>query len=123
MPGPELQANAIETAIKGFPLRSIGTTWDVVLIVCLGCVVPLASLRMRPLFAVGTGLFFAALFIPGVLIFAFDEGKVASFVYPLAALILSTVGAIAVHYVVTAFEKERVRDVFSRFVPEAWSTS
>jgi adenylate cyclase len=118
MPGPEVQANAIETAIKGFPLRSIGTTWDVVLIVCLGCVVPFASLRMRPLFAVGTGLFFAALFIPGVLIFAFDEGKIASFVYPLAALILSTVGAIAVHYVVTAFEKERVRDVFSRFVPE-----
>jgi adenylate cyclase len=118
MPGPEVQANAIETAIKGFPLRSIGTAWDVVLIVCLGCVVPLASLRMRPLFAVGTGLFFAAIFIPGVLIFAFDEGKIASFVYPLAALILSTVGAIAVHYVVTAFEKERVRDVFSRFVPE-----
>ena len=118
MPGPEIQADAMETAIKGFPLRSIGTAWDVVLIVCLGCVVPLASLRMRPLWAVGTGLFFAAIFIPGVLIFAFDEGKIASFVYPLAALILSTVGAIAVHYVVTAFEKERVRDVFSRFVPE-----
>jgi adenylate cyclase len=118
MPGPELQANAIETTIKGFPLRSIGTVWDVVLIVCLGFVVPLASLRMRPLFAVGIGLLFAAIFIPGVLIFAFDQGKIASFVYPLSALILATVGSLAVHYVVTAFEKERVRDVFSRFVPE-----
>ena len=118
MAGPEIQGNATETALKGFPLRSIGTAWDVVLIVCLGCVVPLASLRARPLVAVGTGLLFAAIFIPGVLILAFDEGKIASFVYPLAALILSTVGALAVHYVVTAFEKERVRDVFSRFVPE-----
>ncbi len=118
MPGPEVQANATATVLRGFPLRSIGTAWDVVLIVCLGCVVPLASLRARPLVAVGTGLLFAAIFIPGVLIVGFDEGRIASFVYPLAALILSTVGALAVHYVVTAFEKERVRDVFSRFVPE-----
>ena len=65
MPGPEIQANATETALKGFPLRSIGTTWDVVLIVCLGCVVPLASLRVRPLFAVGTGLLFAGDLHPG----------------------------------------------------------
>jgi adenylate cyclase len=118
MPGPEVQANAIETAIKGFPLRSIGTAWDVVLIVCLGCVVPFASIRARLLVAVGTGLLFGAIFIPGVLIFAFDSGRIASFVYPLSALILATVGSIAVHYIVTAFEKERVRDVFSRFVPE-----
>jgi adenylate cyclase len=118
MPGPEIQANATETVLRGFPLRSIGTAWDIVLIVCLGCVVPLASLRARPLVAVGTGLLFAVIFVPGVLIFSFDAGRIASFVYPLSALILSTVGALAVHYVVTAFEKERVRDVFSRFVPE-----
>jgi adenylate cyclase len=118
MPGPEIQANAIETAIKSFPLRGIGTLWDVVLIVCLGFVVPLASLRTRPLFALSTGVLFAAIFIPGVLIVAFRSGRIASFVYPLAALILATFGSIAVHYIVTAFEKERVRDVFSRFVPE-----
>jgi adenylate cyclase len=118
MPGPEIQVNAISTAMRGFPLRGIGTLWDVVLIVCLGFVVPLASLRTRPFFALGTGLLFAAIFIPGVLIVAFDSGRVASFVYPLAALILATFGSVAVHYIVTAFEKERVRDVFSRFVPE-----
>jgi adenylate cyclase len=118
MPGPEIQANAIDTAIRGFRLRSIGTLWDVLLIVCLGCVVPLASLRTRPLIAVAIGLLFGGIFIPGVLVAAFREGRIASFVYPLSALILSTVASIAVHYVVTAFEKERVRDVFSRFVPE-----
>ncbi len=118
MPGPELQANAIDTALRGFPLRSLGTTWDIVLIICLGFVVPLASLRTRPLIAVATGLLFAIIFIPGALIGAFRAGRIVSFVYPLSALILATVGSIAVHYVVTAFEKERVRDVFSRFVPE-----
>lgn len=116
MSGPEIQADAIATALHGFPLRSIGG-WNVLLIVCLGLVVPLASLRMRPFVAVATGLFFAALLTGGAIL-AFQSGNVISFVYPLSALILSTVGAIAIHYIVTAFEKERVRDVFSRFVPE-----
>jgi len=117
MSGPEVQADAISTALRDFPLRGVGTFWNVVLIVCLGLVVPLASLRMKPFVAVATGLFFAA-FLTGGAILAFQNGTVISFIYPLSALILSTVGAIAIHYIVTAFEKERVRDVFSRFVPE-----
>ena len=117
MSGPEIQAAAISTALRDFPLRGAGTFWNVVLIVCLGLVVPLASLRTRPLVAVAIGLFFAA-FLTGGAILAFRSGTVVSYIYPLAALILSTVGAIAIHYIVTAFEKERVRDVFSRFVPD-----
>jgi adenylate cyclase len=49
---------------------------------------------------------------------AFNGGTIVSFLYPLGALVLSTVGALAVHYVTTAFERERVRDLFARFVPE-----
>ncbi len=41
-----------------------------------------------------------------------------SFVYPLGALILSAAGALSVQLVTVAFERERVRDLFSRFVPE-----
>jgi adenylate cyclase len=44
---------------------------------------------------------------------------VLSLVYPLAALALSAVGALAVHYVTEAFERERTRDLFARFVPES----
>jgi adenylate cyclase len=117
MSGPEIHADAIETALHGFPLRSVGTVWDMVLIVCLGFAVPLASLRMKPFVAVGTGLLLAGVLTGGAIL-AFQNGHIATFVYPLAALILATVGSLAVHYVVTAFEKERVRDVFSRFVPE-----
>ena len=41
------------------------------------------------------------------------------FVYPLGALPARRRAArSAVHYVTTAFERERVRDMFSRFVPE-----
>ena len=42
-----------------------------------------------------------------------------SFVYPFGALVLSSVGALGAHYLLAAFERERVRDVFSRFVPES----
>ncbi len=117
MSGPEIQADAIETALHGFPLRTLDTFWNGVLVVCLGMVVPLASLRVRPLFALSTAIFFAAFLTIGAIL-AFQHGRVISYVYPLWALGLATVGSLAVHYVVTAFEKERVRDVFSRFVPE-----
>ncbi len=42
----------------------------------------------------------------------------SSYVYPTAALAMATVGSVGAHYTLAAFERERVRDVFSRFVPE-----
>jgi adenylate cyclase len=117
MSGPEIQADAIDTALRGFPLRSISWYWNVLLIVVLGLVVPFASLRSRPLAAVATGVVLGACFTGGAIL-AFAEGWVVSYVYPISALILASVGSIVIHYLVTAFEKERVRDVFSRFVPE-----
>src|SRR5262245_47577829 len=43
MSGPEIQANAVATALGGFPLRSLPTLWNIVLIVALGVIVPLVS--------------------------------------------------------------------------------
>jgi adenylate cyclase len=117
MAGPEIQADAIETALHGFPLRSLGTAWNMLLIALFGMIVPLVSLRTKPLVAVAIGFLFAAALTGGALL-AFRDGHIVSYVYPLWALGLATVGSLAVHYVVTAFEKERVRDVFSRFVPD-----
>jgi adenylate cyclase len=122
MAGPEIQANAIETALRGFPLRGLSTFWNVVLIVVLGLVVPLVSLRAGPLVSIATGLALGALFtaftlplLPGN---AFDGGRIVSFIFPVAALAMSTVGSLGLHYAIAAFERERVRDIFSRFVPE-----
>ncbi len=50
---------------------------------------------------------------------AFNGGEIVSFIYPLASLVLGVVGALGVSVAVGAFERERVRDLFSRFVPEA----
>jgi adenylate cyclase len=44
---------------------------------------------------------------------------VVPFVYPLLALIVSALGALAANYLITSFERQRVHDTFARFVPEA----
>ncbi len=48
---------------------------------------------------------------------AFNSGLIITFVYPLLALALGTLGTLVILYVGEAIERERVRNVFSRFVP------
>jgi adenylate cyclase len=117
MPGPEIQANAINTILRGFPLSGAPGWLNILLIVVLGFAVPLASLRLRPAasvaLAVAIGILYAI-----VVQLAFSGGLILSFVYPLGALILAGIGSLAVQLVSEAFERTRTRDLFSRFVPE-----
>jgi adenylate cyclase len=117
MPGPEVQANAINTVLNGFPLSSVPGWVDVLMIVLLAVVVPLVSLRLRPVLtiaiAVGLGIVFA-IFVQ----LAFNAGWVVSFVYPLGALVLSAIGSLSVQLITEAFERIRTVDLFARFVPE-----
>jgi len=117
MSGPEVQANEIWTALHGFPLRSAGRGVDVFLIVLLGLLVPLIALRARLGYAIGAAVIAGALYTVAVQ-FLFNHGWVVSYVYPIVALGLGTAGSIASYYLVTAVERERVRELFTRFVPE-----
>jgi adenylate cyclase len=117
MAGPEIQANAIATALADFPLRPAPGPLNIALIVLLGVVGPGLALRLGPLRAAIAGALVAAVFAVGVQL-AFNAGLIVSFLYPLASLLLGVVGALAIGLVLNAFERERVRDVFSRFVPE-----
>jgi adenylate cyclase len=118
LPGAEIQANIINTALHGFPLKSTPVWLNVLLILLLGMVPAVASLRLRApwvaLVAVGTGALFAV-----ATQLLFNNGWVVSFTYPILALALSAVAAVIVHYVLEAFERALTRDVFARFVPEA----
>jgi adenylate cyclase len=117
MSGPEIQANAIDTVLRGLPLSSAAGWVNIALIVLLSVAVPLASLRTGPIAVTAIALAIGVLFTIAVQL-AFNSGTIVSFVYPLAGLILSAAGALAVQLMTEAFERLRVRDLFARFVPE-----
>src|SRR3954447_3109660 len=127
MSGPELQAHAIGTVRRGNPLRSASDGVDVLLIVLLGLIAPLASLRLR-LWGLVVALVAALVFvgipdvlgvkIPGVAQIAFNGGTIVTWVYPLLALVIGTVGSLVVQYFTETRERQRTKLLFSRFVPE-----
>jgi adenylate cyclase len=118
MPGPEIQANAIATILGGLPLVKAPAWVDVILILVLGLLPALTGIRLslRGTLVLSVAAAVAFLTLTQV---AFDAGWVSSFIYPFGALAVSSVGSIGAHYLLAAVERERVRDVFARFVPAA----
>ena len=117
MSGPEVQAHAIWTAANGLPLKPGGGVLSVLLIALAGMVAPAASLRLvrgrrcwrRSASRWSTCCSFTWPSVAGVIL---------PVLYPLLALVLSAIGALGIHLLLTAFERQRTRDVFARFVPE-----
>jgi adenylate cyclase len=117
MSGAEIQANAIWTALHGFPLKNAWGGLNELLIILLALVPPLAGLRLSPFRVLGISVAAGAMFA-GLVQLAFDHGRVFGFVYPLVALAVAALGTIALRSVMEVFERERMRDLFGRFVPE-----
>ena len=116
--GPEIQAEAISTVLRDFPLRSASAGISL-LLVALAALAPAAlALRLRPLPAAAAALAVGAAYLGGAQL-AFDGGLVIPVVAPLAGLAVGAAGALAAGLVVEALERQRVRDVFSHFVPES----
>jgi adenylate cyclase len=116
MPGAEIWANATATLLEGVPLRGVPGWVDVAVILALGMVVPLGSLRLHRWRSLLDSLALAVVFTIAVQV-AFDRGRIVTFVYPLLALTLGTLGTLAVLYIGETIERERVYALFSRFVP------
>ena len=119
MSGPEIQANAIETVRHGLPLRSVA---DPIILPGHPASRPGYPRRQPPFAAASRHLGSDSvgsprLFAVGAQV-AFDAGRVVAVVYPLLALAGATSGSLGAHYFVAAIERERVRDLFARFVPE-----
>jgi adenylate cyclase len=117
MSGAEVEANAIDTALRGFPISTVPGWVNVVLIVLFGVAVPLAALRVRPIVSIGIAVALGVVFALAVQLL-FNAGTIVSVVYPLVALILSGIGTLAVQLITEAFERIRAVDLFARFVPE-----
>ena len=118
MPGAEIQANAFETVRRGLPLSTSPRGVNVLLILLLASAAPLASLGLPSLLAALAGVGLGAAYAVAAQL-AFSAGTILPVTYPLLALAVSLLGTLAVNYVIEAFERERVRQTFARFVPEA----
>ncbi len=117
MAGGEIHATAIDTIRRGFPLRSVPDWVNLLAVVLAGVLTPLLSLRLPALASLAIALAAGALYAVAAFVL-FDQGHVVALTYPLLTLAVSAVAALAIHYVTAAFERERTRDMFARFVPE-----
>jgi CHASE2 domain-containing sensor protein len=107
MSGPEIEANAIYTAVHGLPLRDVPRWVDLLAVALLGLLPALASLRLRALLS--------ALLAPGVAVawlviaqVAFDHGHVLPVAAPLFALAVGTVLTIGLGYASERRRRNRV---------------
>ena len=118
MPGAEIQANAVATVLDAVPaaflLAARLESRSIALLAFLG---PARRAAVAP-----AGRRWPSRSPPPasylvVAQLAFNAGLVLPVVYPLVALLIGAVGTLGMHYLVAAFERQRVRDTFSRFVP------
>ena len=91
MAGPEVQANAISTVLRGLPLDTSSEWVDIAIIVLLSILAPLIGLRwgvkwMLPVMAL------VAVAYVGVVALAFRDGLILPAVHPLGALLTGVVG-------------------------------
>ncbi|HEX5620522.1 MAG TPA: adenylate/guanylate cyclase domain-containing protein, partial [Solirubrobacteraceae bacterium] len=118
MPGPEVHANAIHTALEGFPLES-GPGWlNTLLVVVLGVAAPFAAIRLRMLYAIPIGVLALGALLVGAQV-AFENDVIIQVIYALVAGLAALLATAAIHGVTVAFERANTRDAFARFVPES----
>jgi CHASE2 domain-containing sensor protein len=92
MPGPELQANALDTMLRGSPMRDAPRLVDILAILLLAAVPAAATLVRRRHLAIVAALAAPALFLVIVQL-AFGAGLIIAVVAPLAGLLAASLGA------------------------------
>ena len=107
MTGPELQANAIATALDNNPLAPV-PTWLGIVIVLLGSTIPaVLATRLRLVLAVGAVLLVAGLYALAAY-FAYNGGLILPVAAPLSALAVATITTIVASYTLANWERARV---------------
>ena len=112
MSGPEVQADAIATALAGFPLGMPASGVTLFLIALLAAVGPLAAIRLGTLGLALTGAAFLALWSLAAQL-AFSAGVVLDYADPLLALALGLLGTMTVSLWADRRERMRLRELFA----------
>jgi CHASE2 domain-containing sensor protein len=107
MSGPEIEANAIDTVIRGNPLRGTPTWAGLLLVLALAFLPALVSLRLRALVAAAVTPAIAFVFLL-IAQRAFGDGRILPVATPLFALALGTVTTISAGYATERRQRYRV---------------
>ncbi|HTQ67409.1 MAG TPA: CHASE2 domain-containing protein [Solirubrobacteraceae bacterium] len=118
MSGPEVQANAISTALADFPLRSPSEGVALLLIAALAALAPLAALRLDTLGVGLTGLAGLVLYTLAVQL-SFNSGVVLEYAAPVTALVVGTGGSVIRGMWFDRRERRRLRLLFAANEPRA----
>jgi CHASE2 domain-containing sensor protein len=107
MSGPEIEANAIDTVLRGMPLHGTPRWAGLLIVLALGFLPALVSLRFRALVtaAVVPAIAFGFLLIAQQ---AFDGGRILPVAMPLFALALGTVTTVSAGYATERRQRFRV---------------
>jgi CHASE2 domain-containing sensor protein len=120
MSGPEVQANAISTALQGLPLREAPGWLGLIALLGLGLVPALARLRLSGPLAGAAGPAAALAYLIAAQL-AFEAGWIVSLTYPLLAGALGTVATVAAAFLIERRERGRAEernDILERRVRE-----
>ena len=107
MSGPEIEANAIDSVIRGNPLRRTPTWVGLLIVLGLAFLPALVSLRLRALVAAAVTPAIAFVFLL-IAQRAFEHGRILPVATPLFALALGTVTTISAGYVTERRLRDRV---------------
>ena len=115
MAGVEVQANAIETVLRGFPLQSAGAWLSALLIAALAVAPVALSLRASSLIVVLAAPVLAAAFL-GLAVLAFDHGLILAVPAPIIALVIATGGAVAVESLIERQQRRSLDELLRPFL-------
>jgi CHASE2 domain-containing sensor protein len=115
MAGVEVQANAIETVLRDFPLQSANAILSVAIILVLALTPAALSLRASSLVVALSSLALAVLFL-GAAVLAFDHGLILPLPAPIVALVLATGGAIAVESLIERRQHRSLDELLRPFL-------
>ncbi len=110
MSGPEVQANAIWTALHGFPLSDAPGWLDALAILAAALAVPLLALRVRTMVAALAAPVIGIAYV-ALAQLLFERGTVLAQAGPLAALALASVATVVVSHLLESVDKHRVEEI------------
>ena len=121
MSGVEVQANAMETVLRGFPLRSLALVWTLILIGAFVLAPVALSLRLSSLLVGLFSLALAVVFLGGAEL-AFGQGVILPFPDPVVGLAISTAGVVAVEGYAERRKRQALEKLLENFLrPAHWA--